>query len=130
MNIRNIVIKHKLVAFECNSHTHFKYFIDQCKNEGIKFSKTGFVEDYDYLYKYSDGSDCNYKLYALIVLSGYHQPRKESYIKRMDPLLQEFQFYSRSDKDKDIYTDWSKYTMVDFSQMLRDSKLDIILKDI
>lgn len=130
MNIRDIVIKHKLVAFECNSHAHFKYFIDQCKSEGIKFSKTGFVEDYEGLYnRYSDNYDPSYKLYALIVLSGYHQPRKESYTKRMNPLLQEFQFYSRSAKE-DIYTDWSKYTMVDFSQMLRDSKLDIILKDI
>ena len=128
--IRHSVIKYGMVGFICQSLDHFKKLIDDAKEEEITFSKIGFIENYDSLFekytkfvKKDDGGAI-----ALICLASRMLESGES--------KNEFQFFSRSITDyqrflrndgSDYYHDWEKFTMINYSEVIRDNKLKEIL---
>jgi len=116
--IRELILEHMSVAFVCQTIDHVRYFIHQSDKEKIIFSKSQgihgiYVEDTDMLLDQIS----RLKNPPFVILS---------IMKSED----EIQFYSRDDiiKYKDYYTDWDKYKMIDFTEIIRDKSIDDILK--
>ena len=119
--LKELVLKHKNVAFLCNSMDDFIEFINLATDEMV-FSKTllnevPFYENKEYLLKCHveglkkggiNGKPYDGKLYALII---YHD---------------EFQFYSRNYSESEMFGDWHEYEIFNFSLMLRKKKLEKI----
>lgn len=113
---------HQNIAFEFINIEYFKIFIQMTIEENIEFSKTlgvKFEEENTKLYeKYSKNMYIGYKCYVLIC----------KYLINIDSDLYEYQFYSRSSKYYDTYTDWGKFKFIDFTKLIRDKKIEDILK--
>lgn len=116
MNIKDIILKYKKVAFICNSKDHFKYLIESFKNENVVFSKSGHIEPNDELFNRYTHHIYDDKIIAIIYVVNI--PSQENY---------EYQFYTRSFSEYDKYNDWNSCEIIDFSQLIRDEKLSKIL---
>lgn len=104
----------------------------ESKKEGIVFSKTGWIEKDLKIYEnyFHEG----YPHIALMVYNRYMISKDLSvpdieYELYPENYKDEIQFYSRSYKDYNTYTDWNKYKIVNYTQILRDIKLKEILND-
>jgi hypothetical protein len=110
------IIEKGSIAFICNSFDHIKQFIEISKREGINYEKMGWKE--------SDEEDM-FETY-IQYLSNKHKSIiiiKKKMISMEYGVRFEHQFYSRTYKNYHSYNDWDNYTFVDFTQLLRDSKL-------
>jgi hypothetical protein len=121
MNIKEIVSKKGNYAFLCKNHTHFKMCVKQAIDEGIVFSKTignwpkttpKYIEDYDCIISnYTKHLGSN-NVCALMKNTGY-----------------EIQFYSRDRSSNDGF-DWNQWEIIDYTELMRDSKIDGILRSL
>lgn len=114
MNWKELINKHKFIAIICNNFDHFDV-LTKTLQEQMTFSKMSFVEDITsdmwkgHLHK-------DHKIIVIICNTPlYHTVDRNS----------EYQFYTRSYKDYDTYTDWHNYTFINFS---RDIIINQILK--
>lgn len=115
ISIKEIVSKKGNYAFLCKDHTHFKMCVKQASDEGIVFSKTlgnhpSFIEDYDYIISNYTNHLSSNNVCALMKNNG-----------------REIQFYSR-DLDDNYGFDWSEWEIIDYTGLIRDSKINEIIK--
>ena len=118
--IKELILKYKNVAFICNNKNDFINFVEESTKE-IEFSKclvggyeNRFVEDKEYLLKYHLRFNKMFILIIFVKKNGYD----------------EYQFYSRDYLHYDMYTDWNKIEIIDYSKLLRKDKIEKIFKRI
>ena len=120
-SIKEIVSKKGNYAFLCKNLTHFKMCVKQASDEGVVFSKTigtwhkttpKYIEDYDYIISYYIEHLKTNNVCALMKNTGY-----------------EIQFYSRDRSSNDGF-DWSEWEIIDWTTLMRDSKIDDILRSL
>lgn len=117
--IKELLNENKNVAFLCGTLKQFRELISESRKEGIVFSKTGYIEE-------------DFKRYEINLQEGYPHVIlmvSNRYINHIELQLfkDEIQFYVRSYKDYDNYTDWDKYKIVNYTELLRDIRLKEIL---
>jgi hypothetical protein len=131
--IRDIILEYTKVGFMCNTFDHFKLFIDNCKNEGIIFSKGRSIEEYDNIFEKYTKYIRSESYQGVIALVMYDYP---VFVAKPEENKKEFQIYSRSiteyqiylnDSKSDFYKDWHKFKMINYTEMIRDNKLKEIL---
>lgn len=122
IDIKSLIDKHQNIAFLCDSNNQFRLLIENCKENGIVFSKGGsFIEEYDDLYdKYIDHIHDN-KPIAIIATS------RDKLSQYRTLLIGETQFYSRSLADWDKYIDWKDYYLISYTELWRDDQLNKLL---
>jgi hypothetical protein len=109
-SIKEIIKEEGNYAFLCKDLNQFKLCLDQVFNEGIILQKNGYIENYqsivnNYISHLGDENIC-----CLFKNIGH-----------------EIQFYSRDQKDSDGF-DWTQWKLINYTQLLRDLKLNKILK--
>lgn len=120
--LKELVIKYNKVAFLCNNKIECEKLVDIATTE-MHFSKTIYransrsermIETKNYILNhYFKSNYLDHKYYCLIINAGY-----------------EFQFYTIDYREKDKYNDWNKFTIVNFTHLIRKDKLLKIKEDI
>ena len=116
------IIEKGSTAFVCDTFEHIKQFIEISKQEGITYQKMGWKEseDEDMFEKYTKFLS---KKHSSIILV------KKRMIGMEFNVRFEYQFYSRTYRDYNVYHDWNDYTLVNFTQILRENKINSILDE-
>jgi hypothetical protein len=116
--IREIIEKGS-TAFVCDAFEHIKQFIKISEDEGITYQKMGWKEseEEDMFEKYTKFLSTKHSSIILVK-------------KRMIGVIFEYQFHSRTYRDYDVYHDWNDYTLVNFTQELRENKINSILDEV
>jgi hypothetical protein len=116
------IIENGNTAFICDTFKHIKQFIEISKQEGITYQKMGWKEseEEDMFEKYTQFLSTKHSSIILV---------KKRMISMEFGVRFEYQFRSRTYRDYDVYGDWDDYTFVNFTQILRDNKLNSILDE-
>lgn len=119
--IREIIEKGS-TAFVCDTFEHIKQFIEISKQEGIAYQKMGWKEseEEDMFEKYTQFLSTKHRSIILV---------KKRMIGMEFGVRFEYQFHSRTYRDYSVYHDWNDYTLVNFTQILRDNKINSILDE-
>jgi len=122
MIIKDLILQYKMIAFICNNKNDFCNFVEESTkdieyskyligNGGVYVDKYKFVEDKNYIYKYHLRFD---KIIILIIF-------------KQENGYDEYQFYSRNFYDYDLYKDWDRYEIINYSYLLRNDKIKNII---
>lgn len=116
------IIENGHTAFICDTFDHIKQFIEISKQEGITYQKMGWKESYEqgFFERYTQFLSTKHSSIILVRKIITHMEFGVTF---------EYQLYSRSNRDYDVYGDWDDYTFVNFTQILRDNKLNSILDE-
>lgn len=119
--IREIIEKGS-TAFVCDTFEHIKQFIEISKQEGITYQKMGWKEseEEDMFEKYTQFLSTKHSSIILV---------KKRMIGMEFGVRFEYQFHSRTYRDYSVYHDWNDYTLVNFTQILRENKINSLLDE-
>lgn len=117
------IIEKGSTAFICDTFEHIKQFIEISKQEGITYMKMGWkeIDDVEDMFKkYTQHLSTKHRSIILV---------KKRTIGMEFGVRFEYQFYSRTYRDYSVYHDWNDYTLVNFTQILRENKISSILDE-
>ena len=131
MNLKNIIEYNTSIgqnsAFICINRKDYTHLIKSFEREGISFSKTGFAESYERLLTDflshlcpEDGIFVMVVTHTLIALIGTEINELQFYTRNLE-------HYINPDKSPWDYKDWHTYNITNYSEEIRNEKLDNII---